>query len=197
MDLALSDFAYLHDSQFWGILVILSTPHVFYFFVWTNANKFHDIFKTNSVLKMMGEPFEVFARLAHSIKVVQFSAFAAWYLSVETPDALKSYLLDTSWAHFLLCAQCVLFGQFFNAAVYKAIGEAGVYYGCRLGVQVPWVDGFPYNAVPHAQYLGASLSFWGMFLALATPAAVASGILTLGAAMTIFYTFSSYVEQCL
>ena len=34
--------------------------------------------------------------------------------------------------------------------------------GVKLGHKVPWVNGFPFNVVPHPQYVGSSLSVWGM-----------------------------------
>ena len=43
--------------------------------------------------------------------------------------------------------QLIFLGQLFNMGVYRAIGEAGVYYGCRLGETVPWVYGFPFRLV--------------------------------------------------
>lgn len=35
-----------------------------------------------------------------------------------------------------------------------------------MWLQVPWVDGFPFNVVSHPQYVGAVLSIWGLALAL-------------------------------
>jgi hypothetical protein len=40
-------------------------------------------------------------------------------------------------------------------------GKNGVYYGVKLGRPIPWYTGFPFNCVPHPQYLGCILSIWG------------------------------------
>lgn len=33
-------------------------------------------------------------------------------------------------------------------------------------LQVPWVEGFPFNVVSHPQYVGSVLSIWGLVVAL-------------------------------
>ena len=38
-------------------------------------------------------------------------------------------------------------GQVLNAAVYRKLGKAGVYYGFKLGRPIPWETGFPFNTV--------------------------------------------------
>ena len=54
--------------------------------------------------------------------------------------------------------------QILNVSIYKAIGADGVYYGVRLGKQVPWVTGFPFNmSLSHPQYVGSVLTVWGCF----------------------------------
>lgn len=35
-----------------------------------------------------------------------------------------------------------------------------------LLLQVPWVEGFPFNVVSHPQYVGSVLSIWGLVVAL-------------------------------
>ena len=50
-----------------------------------------------------------------------------------------------------------------NLSIYHAIGRDGVYYGCRLGKDVPWVSGWPFNVVQHPQYVGSILTVWGCF----------------------------------
>lgn len=41
--------------------------------------------------------------------------------------------------------------QALNLGTYRALGSTGVYYGSRLGRSVPWVNGWPFSAVPHPQ----------------------------------------------
>jgi methylene-fatty-acyl-phospholipid synthase len=66
---------------------------------------------------------------------------------------------------FLLGLLLLAFGQSLNVGVYQALGEKGTYYGFKLGATVPWVHGFPFNVVPHPQYVGSVLSVWGLLTA--------------------------------
>ena len=52
--------------------------------------------------------------------------------------------------------------QALNVGIYRAIGHEGVYYGFKLGHNIPWHDGFPFNLVPHPQYVGSVLTVWGV-----------------------------------
>lgn len=90
------------------------------------------------------------------------------------------------------------FGQLLNIAIYQRIGKAGVYYGCRLGEKIPWVEGFPFNAgIGHPQYVGSALSVWGVFLL--TCLGRGDELQTQGFAgalvVTLFYAMNAAVEQ--
>jgi methylene-fatty-acyl-phospholipid synthase len=63
----------------------------------------------------------------------------------------------------------ILTGQLLSAAVFRKLGNAGVFYGNRLGHELPWVTGFPFNVVRHPQYVGTVLSIWGLFLIMRFP----------------------------
>ncbi|GBG30815.1 Phosphatidyl-N-methylethanolamine N-methyltransferase [Hondaea fermentalgiana] len=196
---AMNERGFLDDPRFWYIVAALSTPHVFYFIVWTNASIFYRL------VKPIGEPFQVFALMAHGIKAFQACALAVWYFGldywlstdnlVELPHEALTFLGSRSTAQLILAGELFMLGQLFNGGVYQSIGEAGVYYGCRLGQTVPWVFGFPFSVVPHPQYLGATVSIWGGVLLCATSASVSAGIYAIGVIMTVFYFFSSMVEQ--
>ena len=67
--------------------------------------------------------------------------------------------------------------QSLNVGIYRAIGHAGVYYGYKLGHQIPWHDGFPFNVVRHPQYVGSALSVWGLALAVWAQAPPGLGLL--------------------
>ena len=51
--------------------------------------------------------------------------------------------------------------QALNIGIYRAIGNPGVYYGFKLGHNIPWHTGFPFNVVSHPQYVGSALTVWG------------------------------------
>mmetsp|Transcript_16035 Transcript_16035/g.28498 ORF Transcript_16035/g.28498 Transcript_16035/m.28498 type:complete len:282 (-) Transcript_16035:365-1210(-) len=196
---AKTDLGYLHNERFWITAAMLSTPHVFYFFTWTNAKTFH------WMTKCLGEPYKVFAKLGHLIKLFQAVVTLVYFMGEDRCKAMVSdpkefaqetlvYAQSLNSFQALLGLELLALGQLFNMAVYSQIGEAGVYYGCRLGQDVPWVYGFPFSTVPHPQYLGTVLSIFGLAVLLCTPAAVSLGIYGMTGVMTIYYAFSSYVE---
>mmetsp|Transcript_15981 Transcript_15981/g.26125 ORF Transcript_15981/g.26125 Transcript_15981/m.26125 type:complete len:285 (-) Transcript_15981:1092-1946(-) len=206
IDTAMEAHGFLENREFWVTVAGLSLPHIVYFFTWTNAKRFATLCKTGPI-KPIGQPYQVFARLAHVLKMVQLAVFMRWYFGADyianvdsyiaAPVTLKEFWHSRNMYQLLLAFELLFLGQVLNFGVYRAIGEAGVYYGCRLGKKIPWVHGFPFNFVPHPQYVGAVLSFWGILVFLATTESVENGLYALGAASTVFYTFSSLVEQYL
>ena len=64
------------------------------------------------------------------------------------------------------------FGFYLNWMVHVLLGTKGIYYGYELGLIKPgelkWTDAFPYSAMNHPQYTGASLQIisgailWGV-----------------------------------
>ena len=146
----------------------------------------------NFTKKYMGakkDPVEFFAQLAYLMKILSFLAIGVYSYS------LGSYEFSNMTSTRCLLALALFgVGQFLNMSVYKAIGVNGVYYGTRLGKKVPWYNGFPFGTVPHPQYLGSALSYWGVFLFFYN-ASHHLPLMALGVFTTLFYAFSSYVEQ--
>lgn len=56
----------------------------------------------------------------------------------------------------------IVAGQILNAATFRAIGHEGVYYGFKLGHEIPWVTGFPFNVTSHPQYVGSAATVLGV-----------------------------------
>tara|TARA_B100000497_G_scaffold12826_1_gene14656 strand:- start:188 stop:520 length:333 start_codon:yes stop_codon:yes gene_type:complete len=55
-------------------------------------------------------------------------------------------------------------GQTLNTAVYYKLGLIGVYYGDRLGYQLPYIITFPYNiGIKNPQYVGCVLTLCGLY----------------------------------
>lgn len=193
---------YSLKPRFWLCVVGLSPPHVFYYLVWTNSRSFYSFAQRK--LHFLGEPFEAFAKIAHIIKAWQIFVVLLWYctpewlLETDTSAKVKAFM-QLIYAIYpfqaILGMQLILLGQLFNWGVYAAIGEAGVYYGCRLGRKIPWAYGFPFDTVPHPQYLGATISIWGTSILFASAGSVENGLYGLACIMSCFYAFSSYVEQ--
>jgi len=63
----------------------------------------------------------------------------------------------------------VLAGQALNVSVFYRLGAVGVFYGDRLGQEVPWCREFPFSVLSHPQYVGTVLSIWGFFVAMRFP----------------------------
>jgi len=200
LEQVMTDFSYLNDEGFFTTATLFSLPHVTYFIVWTNAEMFYNFAKS------FGEPFRVFAFIAHAIKMVQLAVAVRYFGGPEffnqknleeMPGKLWAYAQSINVFQAILGTELFILGQIFNSAVYSTIGENGVYYGCRLKKEVPWVHGFPFSVVPHPQYLGATISIWGGVLLFVNDQAVAMGSYAIGAIFSFYYFFSSMVEQYL
>eukprot|EP00456_Euglypha_rotunda_P023597 TRINITY_DN19544_c0_g1_i8.p1 TRINITY_DN19544_c0_g1~~TRINITY_DN19544_c0_g1_i8.p1 ORF type:complete len:154 (-),score=3.32 TRINITY_DN19544_c0_g1_i8:82-543(-) len=134
-------------------------------------------------------PVDAFANVAHTFKVIQFLAFAWWYST--TGDLVKFNEMHIF--RWLVGLLLVGFGQLLNISIYQAIGKAGVYYGTRLGVKVPWCTGFPFNFIAHPQYVGAVVSWWGIAIIFYTSAHW-EGLVVLSLAYALLYSMNAYVE---
>ena len=106
-------------------------------------------------------------------------------------------VLAHSSIEFLWCGtQLFLVGQLLNAAIYNAIGKAGVYYGYKIGVPVPWCTGFPFTlGLAHPQYLGSAATAYGCVLLSLTAAHVPGGYGGLAHAQALLYAYMAYVEH--
>ncbi len=82
-----------------------------------------------------------------------------------------------------------------NVAAIQAIGKVGIYYGFKLGHSVPWFTGFPFNLVPHPQYVGSVMTVWGTLLLMGTPVHWAAGMQLIGTVWTLCYVASGAIEQ--
>ncbi len=85
--------------------------------------------------------------------------------------------------------------QSLNVGIFAAIGHEGVYYGVKLGKQVPWVKGWPFDAVSHPQYVGSCLTLWGMAALVwgQSPPGLTALVLT----WTLLYVTTGLQEQYL
>ena len=96
---------------------------------------------------------------------------------MPTVDKLMALFKAMSMPQLATAVTLFLVGQGLNAAIYKAIGRDGVYYGFKLGAKVKWSTAFPFNAgFRHPQYVGSYASQMGIVLALATPTTLGAGL---------------------
>ncbi len=70
-----------------------------------------------------------------------------------------------------------------------------MYYGYRLGVEVPWASGFPFSVMNHAQYTGVCLCCVGVNIFAATEMHVAAGWFNLTALQVLYYVYMALVED--
>lgn len=183
-----------------ALQLALATPHIFYYFVWTNPRGFMRLVRERLGIRAV-PPYKVFARAAHAIKLFQLASLLAYLHAIgfiSRPEfALREILAALNPYKLLLALELIAFGQLLNAAVYARIGESGVYYGVRLeGPRVPWCHSFPFDLLSHAQYTGAVLTEWGL-LALLTTEYTTTYAFPQVTALTVFcfYAFSSYAEE--
>merc|ERR1719440_907360 len=96
----------------------------------------------------------------------------------------------------MACLLCVVLGQGLNVYMYKAIGNDGVYYGFKLGREVPWAYGFPFNVgLRHPQYVGVVLTLFGALSVMLCKELVALGLPQLFAVWASMYALMSAMEQ--
>jgi methylene-fatty-acyl-phospholipid synthase len=63
----------------------------------------------------------------------------------------------------------IVAGQILNCGVFYRLGKVGVFYGSRLGYDMPWSRAFPFSWLKHPQYVGTVWSIWGFFVIMRFP----------------------------
>lgn len=144
---------------------LLAIERVSYVLVWRYPEKFQ-AWVQSSKTASKADPVDALKRLFLLFKFIQIGVFAAWIIGFSDhfpplPTAALPWLL--------LGAALILVGQVLNFGVFWRLGKVGVFYGNKLGHEVPWVKGFPFSLVPHPQYVGTLMSIWGVFLVMRFP----------------------------
>jgi methylene-fatty-acyl-phospholipid synthase len=109
---------------------------------------------------------DVLAWVFAAFKVIQATVFVNWWVVHGNGLARAS----DSTGLLVIGVGLVVAGQVLNLSVFARLGRAGVFYGNRLGHDVPWCRGFPFSLVRHPQYVGTVLSIWGVFVVMRCPA---------------------------
>ena len=134
------------------------------------------------------DPVDVLAALFVGFKGIQAVVFLAWCL-VHGGIAAR----DSGEVPWLVSGVGLLAaGQILNVSVFLRLGRTGVFYGNKLGHDVPWCEGFPFSAIRHPQYVGTVLSIWGIFVLARYPA---PDWAVLPLLETLYYAIGSVVEQ--
>jgi hypothetical protein len=104
---------------------------------------------------------QVFASAEILWKFQQLGCCAVFFGASGRAAAMVAVISAPAWC-WIVAAVLIGVGQTLNVAMYSAIGNAGVYYGFKMGHDVPWAYGFPFNVgLRHPQYVGVVLSISG------------------------------------
>lgn len=124
--------------------------------------------------------------------VVQAAAVLMWW-SCGRPQGLCLDLSRVGLLQWLAALASIAWGQSLNVGIFSAIGHDGVYYGTKLGRAVPWVTGWPFDAVSHPQYVGSVATVWG--LAALVSGQAPAGLLPLALFWTALYAITALQED--
>ena len=184
---------WLQSEAFIVVLLCLSVERVCYTVVWLFPAHFAH-FASRSPLRLIGsgQPLEAIITLFWVSKCFQFGSLFGWYFATGPLPSLA----EVSLLRWVTGVQLLSMGQLLNAAIYRAIGKAGVYYGYKLGVPVPWCTGFPFNVFSmHPQYCGCVMTIFGAGVLMITERHAHAGFTGLGVAAAAYYVYMSVVED--
>jgi protein-S-isoprenylcysteine O-methyltransferase Ste14 len=135
----------------------------------------------------LGEPVAVVRALFIGFKVLQATVFVGWCLALG--DGSPAPRDGVAWGLGLLL---MLVGQVLSVLVFHRLGRVGIFFGDRLGYEVPWCRAFPFSVLAHPQYVGAVMTIWGFFLITRFPH---DDWILLPALETVFYVAGAYLED--
>ena len=131
---------------------ITSLTHILYFFIWDYTDKY---IKFSYYLRT--SPIFLMTLLSSLQKLIQISLIINYSIQNNT---LIPYVSNFNIYNFIL----ITIGQILNISVYYKIGIIGVYYGNKLGYNLPWITTFPYNiGINNPQYIGCILTLFGLY----------------------------------
>lgn len=134
------------------LYLVTSLSHLLYFFVWSFTDRFLCI-----CYYLRINPSFLISFLSIIQKFLQMGVILNY--SVEH-NTLIPYIENFNIMNLLL----LIIGQTLNTAVYYKLGLIGVYYGDRLGYQLPYITTFPYNiGIVNPQYVGCVLTLCSLY----------------------------------
>lgn len=175
----------------WSLLLaagILSIERICYAWVWHDPEAFRHLC-SRPVIALWGEPVDVLRNLFVFFKTLQLSVFF-WWCYMHGNGALILPGEDGIWIG--VGGILIAIGQVLNLGVFFQLGKIGVFYGNKLGYQVPWCRGFPFSLFRHPQYVGTVLSIWGFFMTTRFPY---DDWYIVPVLQTGYYVAGAYLEQ--
>jgi methylene-fatty-acyl-phospholipid synthase len=175
----------------WTLLIcaaLLSIERLSYYWIWHNPEAFQSLCDRPAIA-VFGEPIDILQKLFYIFKAIQLSVFVGWCVVFAdgTLPLPSGGLLSTTAGGILM-----MIGQTLNLSVFYRLGKPGVFYGNKLGYEIPWCYGFPFTVCRHPQYLGTLISIWGFFLVMRFPN---SDWIMLPAIQTVYYALGAYFES--
>jgi phosphatidyl-N-methylethanolamine N-methyltransferase len=166
---------------------LLSLERICYVYVSRAPVRF-GAFCNRPAVAYFGTPVDVVRKLFYGFKGIQFAVFFGWcYVHAHgSPLPLGRGILPLGIGVALIVA-----GQILNFSVFYRLGKAGVFYGNKLGYDLPWCRAFPFSLLEHPQYVGALCAIWGFFLITRFPH---DDWYMLPALETVYYVLGAYFE---
>lgn len=178
--------------MFWIALavaaVLLSVERLTYATIWYAPGLFEQLCR-RWPLNRFATPVDAMQALFYLFKVIQLGVFLGW--CVVFSDRFPPWPTAGPTAMsigFVL----IIIGQALNASVFWRLGKTGVFYGNKLGQDVPWIEGLPFSLVPHPQYFGTAMSIWGFFVVMRFPN---PDWLALPLLQTVYYLIGARIER--
>jgi phosphatidyl-N-methylethanolamine N-methyltransferase len=169
-------------------VVVLSLERVTYIYIARSPDRFLHLCR-HPALTRLGEPVAIVRALLYPFKAVQFAIFTAWCLVHGDGRPLPA---GTDPVVLGLAAATIVGGQVLNWSVFCRLGTVGVFYGDRLGHDVPWCHRFPFSCCAHPQYVGVVLTIWGFFFGMRFPR---DDWFVLPALETLYYAVGARLED--
>jgi phosphatidyl-N-methylethanolamine N-methyltransferase len=175
-------------SVFLLAAALLSLERICYLYISRAPDRFC-AFCNRPAVAPFGEPVDVLQKLCYGFKVIQFGVFFGWcYVhghASPLPPGRGLLLLGIGGA-------LIVAGQILNFGVFYRLGKVGVFYGNKLGHDIPWCRAFPFSWLKHPQYVGTVGSIWGFFLIMRFPH---NDWYMLPALETVYYMLGAYFER--
>jgi hypothetical protein len=175
----------------WVLLLaatLLSLERICYVYISHAPERFRR-FCQRPAVAYFGEPVEVLRKLFYGFKGLQFTVFLGWcYIYGHgSLSATSAGLWPLGIGGALIVA-----GQILNCGVFYRLGKVGVFYGNKLGYDIPWCRAFPFSWLTHPQYVGTVCTIWGFFVIMRFPH---HDWYMLPALETVYYMLGAYFES--
>jgi len=175
----------------WPLLLaalLLAPERLCYAWIARHPRSFRRVCAKPAVARI-GPPVTVVAKLFVVFKILQSAVFLFW-LCVHPGGLLR--LESPGPAALALATALIVAGQVLNLGVFYRLRAVGVFFGDRLGHEVPWSRDFPFSWIADPQYVGTVLTIWGLFLAARFPH---PDWCVLPTVETIFYVVGAHLES--